>query len=258
MLLYKIYHGEWNYGKKHGYGEYIWGAFLNNFFSIPVQNKYCGIWDQGCMHGFGLYHPLSFLQKLVKPCLFEGLLYFGEEGGARYAGTFYRNIKHGAGILVCNNGDVIKGDPLFINDKSVRHVKEVIEKDDSTLMSSLLINSGTSDLNDSFISCTQATCSNLAPSIYPILPQHTLKQSNFLNINHFEFPCYGFERSTIARINQYQLMFPHETNSDYVSLSINLSSCERIDLSEIINEVAAKYLFVIKNTHNKENTSSIK
>lgn len=44
---------------------------------------------------------------------------FGLEGGSRLAGIWQNNKKHGAGVIVCENGTIIESNPLFLNDKPV-------------------------------------------------------------------------------------------------------------------------------------------
>lgn len=44
---------------------------------------------------------------------------FGIEGGAKLAGMWERNKKHGAGVIVCGNGTVIERNPLFWEDKPI-------------------------------------------------------------------------------------------------------------------------------------------
>lgn len=52
-------------------------------------------------------------------------MHFGVEGGAKMAGVWDNNMKHGAGVLICGNGKLIEGNPLFINDKPV-HMNSMI------------------------------------------------------------------------------------------------------------------------------------
>lgn len=47
-------------------------------------------------------------------------MHFGTQGGAKLAGVWKDNLKHGAGILVCGNGRQIQNDPLFLNDKPIQ------------------------------------------------------------------------------------------------------------------------------------------
>lgn len=46
-------------------------------------------------------------------------MHFGTQGGAKLAGVWKQNLKHGPGILVCGNGRQIQNDPLFLNDKPI-------------------------------------------------------------------------------------------------------------------------------------------
>lgn len=51
-------------------------------------------------------------------------MHFGVEGGARMAGVWENNMKHGAGVLICGNGKQIEGNPLFVDDKPI-HMNSV-------------------------------------------------------------------------------------------------------------------------------------
>lgn len=95
-----FYKGEWHNGELHGYGEYTWKAFFNKSLTFPVENLYQGGWINGMRDGFG--H-----------------MYFGLEHGARLVGFWSMNFKHGMGIVIDSNGDVIERNPLFFNDKPV-------------------------------------------------------------------------------------------------------------------------------------------
>lgn len=48
-----------------------------------------------------------------------GIMLFGMDGGARLAGCWQSNQKHGPGVVVCENGQMIESNPLFFNDKPV-------------------------------------------------------------------------------------------------------------------------------------------
>lgn len=54
-----------------------------------------------------------------------GLMEFGTDGGAKLAGIWKDNLKHGAGILVCGNGREIESDPLFLYDKPI-HIEQTM------------------------------------------------------------------------------------------------------------------------------------
>ncbi|KAI4464904.1 radial spoke head 10 b-related [Holotrichia oblita] len=94
------YSGEWKNGVMDGYGEYIWKANFYKVFIFPLVNSYEGEWMNGLRSGMGVLH-------------------FGFNGGARMAGQWIRNMKHGAGVIVCGNGKTIKGNLLFMYDKPV-------------------------------------------------------------------------------------------------------------------------------------------
>lgn len=50
---------------------------------------------------------------------------FGTESGAKLAGIWENNQKHGPGIIICGNGLTLQSNPLFVNDKPV-HLDSVI------------------------------------------------------------------------------------------------------------------------------------
>lgn len=42
---------------------------------------------------------------------------FGHESGAKLAGTWMDNLKHGPGVMICGNGVILEKNPLFTDDK---------------------------------------------------------------------------------------------------------------------------------------------
>lgn len=42
---------------------------------------------------------------------------FGHESGAKLAGTWMNNLKHGPGVMICGNGVILEKNPLFTDDK---------------------------------------------------------------------------------------------------------------------------------------------
>lgn len=56
-FYFQYYKGEWENGKRHGYGEYTWKTFYNTTLTFPVQNTYKGTWTNGDMHGVGKMDP---------------------------------------------------------------------------------------------------------------------------------------------------------------------------------------------------------
>lgn len=93
-----IYIGHWSDGIINGLGEYAWRTEYNDFFSFPVQHYYKGSWVKGKRTG-------------------TGIMFFGNENGAKMAGFFQDNFKHGAAVVICGNGKSIEKNPLFYNDK---------------------------------------------------------------------------------------------------------------------------------------------
>lgn len=76
------------------------------------------------------------MHKILKFFFYKGLMQFGTEGGAKLAGTWEKNLKHGPGVLVCGNGRVIENILLFVNDKPLQNISttslKYLEKDPST------------------------------------------------------------------------------------------------------------------------------
>lgn len=46
-----------------------------------------------------------------------GTMHFGIDGGTRLIGLWSKNLKNGPGIIICGNGTVVEGFPLFVADK---------------------------------------------------------------------------------------------------------------------------------------------
>ncbi|KAK9869387.1 hypothetical protein WA026_003144 [Henosepilachna vigintioctopunctata] len=95
-----IYIGEWSDGMFHGCGEYAWKTVYNNAFAFPVQHYYKGSWVNGKRTG-------------------KGMMFFGSENGAKMAGIFQDNFKHGPAVVICGNGRSVEENPLFYNDKPI-------------------------------------------------------------------------------------------------------------------------------------------
>ncbi|XP_025833924.1 uncharacterized protein LOC108736588 isoform X2 [Agrilus planipennis] len=93
-----IYIGEWKEGLMNGYGEYTWNAILTRTLIFPIRNSFKGSWLQGMRDG-------------------AGIMDFGTEGGAKLAGIWQCDYKHGPGVFICGNGKSVEGDPLFVFDK---------------------------------------------------------------------------------------------------------------------------------------------
>ncbi|XP_049822926.1 radial spoke head 10 homolog B isoform X2 [Aethina tumida] len=92
------YKGEWSDGVPHGYGEYTWNTYLNTRLVVPVLNYYKGSWEKGMRHG-------------------AGEMNFGSETGARMAGIWVNNLKHGPGVMISKLGQRVERLALFLNDK---------------------------------------------------------------------------------------------------------------------------------------------
>lgn len=46
-------------------------------------------------------------------------MHFGIDGGVRLTGLWRKNQKNGPGILICRNGSIVQGCPLFVADKPI-------------------------------------------------------------------------------------------------------------------------------------------
>lgn len=46
-------------------------------------------------------------------------MHFGIDGGTRLIGLWSKNLKNGPGIMICGNGTVVEGFPLFVADKPI-------------------------------------------------------------------------------------------------------------------------------------------
>ncbi|VVD01740.1 unnamed protein product [Leptidea sinapis] len=92
-----FYRGGWKNDVMSGFGIYIWEACYNNSMSVPSLIAYNGNWEKGQRHGYGVLN-LGF-----------GL-------GSYYKGEFRKDKKDGAGMIVTNNGLILKDQNLFIDD----------------------------------------------------------------------------------------------------------------------------------------------
>lgn len=50
----QVYIGDWENGLRHGYGEYIWEAYLYPEICFFNYNLYCGNWKENLRQGFGI------------------------------------------------------------------------------------------------------------------------------------------------------------------------------------------------------------
>ncbi|XP_039277239.1 radial spoke head 10 homolog B isoform X2 [Nilaparvata lugens] len=92
-----MYRGDWKNDRMHGLGEFTWslGAATSHKSSISFQNRYYGTWVDGSRHGIGILETDS---GMILKCKWK------------------MDMKHGYGEIICNNGFLLKGDPLFAND----------------------------------------------------------------------------------------------------------------------------------------------
>ncbi|CAK1603026.1 unnamed protein product [Parnassius mnemosyne] len=98
-----FYRGEWKNGVMSGYGTYIWDAYYNDSLSQPSMILYRGQWMKGQRHGCGMLNL--------------GI-------GAHYTGEFICNQKNGKGMLVSNNGFILRSKQLFQDDNLDASVPE--------------------------------------------------------------------------------------------------------------------------------------
>lgn len=54
-------------------------------------------------------------------------MFLGMINGARLAGTWKNNFKHGPGLIICGNGVIIEKNPLFKYDKPA-HKTSILKK----------------------------------------------------------------------------------------------------------------------------------
>lgn len=66
-------------------------------------------------------------------------MFFGNENGAKMAGFFQENFKHGAAVVICGNGKSIEKNPLFYNDKPL-HTSNLSNEDMAKDESSVTFN----------------------------------------------------------------------------------------------------------------------
>ncbi|CAB3230938.1 unnamed protein product [Arctia plantaginis] len=92
-----FYRGEWKNGVMSGHGIYIWEANYNNTMSVPSLKAYQGYWEKGQRNG-------------------QGVLSLGLGWGSYYKGDFVNNMKSGTGKFVTNNGLILQGKKMFVDD----------------------------------------------------------------------------------------------------------------------------------------------
>lgn len=96
---------------------------------------------------------ILYIISITNPIL--GILRVGTGNGARLTGNWLGNLKHGHGIIVCDNGYAIEGDPLFLYDKQV--VPEQLESPDNknSSQSNEIIENSLVSLNTTILSLPQ-------------------------------------------------------------------------------------------------------
>ncbi|KAL1491214.1 hypothetical protein ABEB36_011847 [Hypothenemus hampei] len=185
------YNGEWKVDLPHGYGEYTWNLIPHNDFIFMNYNWYKGNWINGLRSG-------------------AGIMNFGYESGARLAGTWLDNKKHGPGVMICGNGITLEKNPLFVDDKPasfLNYVKPVsqIDKKESVLKS----------------------YTSIVQQINSKIKLDSLDSELLLNIN---------KNSTNIKMNQYiKLLEKNTENSPPLKIIIN-NVVHEVDLDYFIRE----------------------
>ncbi|CAG9764573.1 unnamed protein product [Ceutorhynchus assimilis] len=108
------YRGGWLKGQRHGYGEYTWNLVDHGSFVFPNYNTYKGNWVKCKRSGIGIMD-------------------FGHESGAKFAGTWQENRKHGPGVMICGNGMILERNPIFWDDKPATLDHKIDESSNSLL-----------------------------------------------------------------------------------------------------------------------------
>uniref|UniRef100_A0A6P7G4J5 Radial spoke head 10 homolog B-like n=1 Tax=Diabrotica virgifera virgifera TaxID=50390 RepID=A0A6P7G4J5_DIAVI len=137
----RCYYGEWKNGKKDGYGWMMYepGNWYEGEWSNDLRHskglrkykngsKYSGEWVGNKKQGKGkilFCNDDATLPVQLKYYIKPGIMNFGTDCGATYAGTWRKNFKHGPGLMVCGNGLVLESNPLFEFNKGV-HKKHQI------------------------------------------------------------------------------------------------------------------------------------
>ncbi|XP_066493500.1 MORN repeat-containing protein 1 [Tiliqua scincoides] len=120
------YEGEWQQGKKHGYGKLLFkdGSYYEGEFAdgeitgnglrywASTGNTYSGQFLFGELHGHGViqYQDSGKYEGEFSFGLREGHGLLTDKDGQTYEGCFHRNKKHGVGKMVFKNGDEYEGD----------------------------------------------------------------------------------------------------------------------------------------------------
>ncbi|XP_069674188.1 radial spoke head 10 homolog B-like isoform X2 [Periplaneta americana] len=91
-----VYYGNWECGTKTGYGTYMWDVITSSELVMTSIDVYQGYWQNDLRHGKG---------SLIKQC------------GNRILGEWSMGKKNGFGVIVCGDGTVKTGDPLFKDDR---------------------------------------------------------------------------------------------------------------------------------------------
>lgn len=120
------YEGEWQGGKKHGYGKLLFkdGSYYEGEFAdgeimgnglrywSSTGNTYSGQFFFGELHGHGviLYKEGGKYEGEFSYGIREGHGLLTDKDGQTYEGCFHKNKRHGVGKMVFKNGDEYEGD----------------------------------------------------------------------------------------------------------------------------------------------------
>ncbi|KAF7275909.1 hypothetical protein GWI33_011152, partial [Rhynchophorus ferrugineus] len=199
------YIGEWSNGYQNGYGEYVWNIISHKCLAFANYNWYKGNWIQGMRCG-------------------AGIMSFGYESGARLAGTWEYNKKHGAGLVFCGNGITVERNPLFLNDKPCTFIKptaDALPGLNSTIKS---------DIN------TPSSFSNNPSQIYKDISKQIQSKDNLSTLNRTSLMDITKSSSTIKTSQYLKLLQTNSGNNPPLKIPLH-NIVEDLDLSFFIDNV---------------------
>lgn len=165
-------------------------------------------------------------------------MYFGMGGGAKYAGCFEKNLKHGAGLVICENGVSYEANPLFINDKAVLSTNP--ESDNVTTATSSNMNKHIKDKHKHTNtpvnhSETPSSNNNNNDDAFP------RKISTFRLINKHtqtKIPISTLDADTLLNISLNQQKCPQDKSNIYIPIN---TADDQINISSYIEKIVEKF-----------------
>ncbi|XP_030749672.1 radial spoke head 10 homolog B-like isoform X2 [Sitophilus oryzae] len=205
------YVGKWSDGYQDGYGEYVWNLVPQNSFSFVNYNWYKGNWITGMRSG-------------------AGIMNFGYDNGARLAGTWEYNKKHGPGVIFCGNGITVEKDPLFLDDKPCTYTKNQTDN----IEESSEKNFSTTNPKSDFRTPTQ---------IYKDISQQINTKENLSSLSKGSIS--NILRSSInIKTGQYlKLLQTNTGNEPPLKIPIH-NVIEEVDLTYFVDNILKKCLYV--------------